>query len=82
MVFSFTYLFYIKSCYQICKVPATKNCHLIFIHISLGSIIATGSNDEKLIKVWSVEECECVNTIKLKADSVNCILIYVKYIFL
>lgn len=41
-----------------------------------GSIIATGSNDEKLIKVWSVEECECVNTIKLKADSVNCILIY------
>lgn len=41
-----------------------------------GTLIATGSDDDKLIKIWSVEDCECVNTIKSRAASINCIKLY------
>ena len=42
-----------------------------------GSTIASGSRESKDLKIWSVEECECINTIKLKTDSINCLKLYV-----
>ena len=44
--------------------------------IFVGTIIATGCRDDKLIKIWSIEDLECISTIKFRNDSINCIKIY------
>ncbi len=42
-----------------------------------GFTIASGCRESRDLKIWSVEECECINTIKLKTDSINCLKLYV-----
>jgi len=49
----------------------------VLIIISIGITIASGSREAKEIKIWSIDKCECENTIKLKTDSINCLKIYV-----
>ena len=45
---------------------------------SNGTVVVSGCTDDKLIKVWSINELECTCTIKFKNDTINCLKIYVK----
>ena len=47
--------------------------HPVSAFDSNGCLVASGSDEERLIKIWSVEECECVTTIRSRAASVNCL---------
>jgi hypothetical protein len=44
------------------------------------SFMVSGGSDDRLIKIWSVEDLECINTFKVKSDSINCLKIYVNQI--
>lgn len=50
-----------------------------YYRLSAGITIVSGSREAKEIKIWSISECECVNTIKVRTDSINCLKIYVTY---
>ena len=40
-------------------------------------MIVTGSKEDKLLKLWSIDDLECVTTIKYKPDSISCLKLYV-----
>ncbi|CAF0924589.1 unnamed protein product [Brachionus calyciflorus] len=50
------------------------------IQIILGSIIVSTSDDENLIKIWSIEDLDMINCFKSKNDSITCLKIYGEYI--
>ena len=65
---------------EIWKSLFFQNRLIIFIK-KTGSTIASGSREAKEIKIWSIDKCECENTIKLKTDAINCLKINVKTFF-
>jgi hypothetical protein len=40
-----------------------------FFFINIGSIAVFGSRKENVINIWSIDQCKCVKTIKLAANS-------------
>ena len=40
----------------------------------------SSSIEDKLVKVWSIENLECINMFKIKGDIINCIKIHVNKI--
>ncbi len=46
-----------------------------------GYIIVSGSADEKNVKVWSIEDCECLYTIKSHLGSISSIKMNVSLIY-
>ena len=54
------------------------NVHLLIIYSDVkGSIAVSSCNNDKLIKVWSIQDLECNVTFKAKSDSVNSIKLLV-----
>ncbi|RMZ97512.1 F-box WD repeat-containing 7-like [Brachionus plicatilis] len=47
--------------------------------IVLGSVIVSGSSDDRLIKIWSIQDMELLNCFKSKTDSINCLKIFRKF---